>query len=157
MAVPATGRTTRYRAFPRCAFSPVGGKGFHCAELVAYALLPTACRRAALAREHIDLVAVRAELDYRFPLRSGDRFWVGLNVEQASKVRFDFLQDIYRSMEDKLILNAKITGSSLNEQGQPFVPEQIRRLFGGKTRNSQPTPRCVVALCPGPAPPGPRP
>ena len=95
-------------------------------------LLESGIDFAALARDHINLVVVRAELDYRYPLRSGDRFWVGLNVEQASKVRFDFLQDIYRFADDKLILNARITGTSLNERGRPFVPEQIRRLFAGK-------------------------
>lgn len=88
---------------------------------------------AALARDNINLVVIRAELDYRFPLHSGDQFWVGLNVQQSSKVRFDFLQDIYRSVDDKLILNAKITGTSLNERGRPFVPEQIRRLFSSES------------------------
>jgi len=96
-------------------------------------LLESGIDFAALARDNIHLVVVRAELDYRYPLRSGDRFWVGLNMQQASKVRFDFLQDIHRSADGKLILNAKITGTSLNERGRPFVPEQIYRLFGGNS------------------------
>lgn len=92
-------------------------------------LLQSGINFAELAERNINLVVVRAELDYRFPLRSGDDFWVGLNVRQASRVRFDFLQDIYRSPDDRLILNAKITGTSVNERGRPFVPQEIANLF----------------------------
>lgn len=97
-------------------------------------LLESGISFAALARKNINLVVVRAELDYRYPLRSGDRFWVGLNVQQVSRVRLDFLQDIYRFGDEKLILNAKITTTSLNERGRPFVPEQIRLLFRDYSR-----------------------
>ena len=84
---------------------------------------------AELAMKNINLVVVRAELDYRLPLRSGEKLWVGLNLQRASKVRFEFLQDIYRAADDKLILNAKVTGTSLNERGRPFVPEMLEALF----------------------------
>jgi acyl-CoA thioester hydrolase len=85
---------------------------------------------AELARNNINLVVVRAELDYKTPLTSGDEFWVGINLEQSSKVRFDFLQDIYRKADDRLVLKARITGTSVNERGRPFVPEVISNLFG---------------------------
>jgi len=84
---------------------------------------------AELARNNINLVVVRAELDYKTPLQSGDEFWVGLNLQQSSKVRFDFLQDIYRASDDRLVMKARITGTSLNERGRPFVPEVISCLF----------------------------
>lgn len=92
-------------------------------------LLDSGVNFAELALKNINLVVVRAELDYRQPLRSGDRFWIGLNLERSSRVRFDFLQDIYRMGDDQLIMNARITGTSLNERGRPFVPEEIARLF----------------------------
>jgi acyl-CoA thioester hydrolase len=84
---------------------------------------------AELARQQINLVVVRAELDYKSPLTSGDAFWVGLNIEQSSKLRFDFLQDIYRKEDDKLALKAKITGTALNERGRPYVPDVLGTLF----------------------------
>jgi len=84
---------------------------------------------AELAKNNINLVVVRAELAYKTPLTSGDQFWVGVNVEQSSKIRFEFFQDIYRSSDDKLVLKAKITGTALNERGRPFVPEVITNLF----------------------------
>lgn len=84
---------------------------------------------AELAKKNINLVVVRAELDYKLPLQSGERFWVGVNLLQSSKVRFDFLQEIYRSSDNKLALKAKITGTSLNERGRPYVPDEIKGLF----------------------------
>src|SRR3990172_10686305 len=91
-------------------------------------LLESGVNFAELDRKNINLVVVRAELDYRYPLRSGDRFWIGLNFVQSSKVRFDFIQDIFRLPDNKLILNAKITGTALNERGRPFVPDELAKM-----------------------------
>jgi len=85
---------------------------------------------AAFTREGINLVVIRAELDYRLPLQSGDRFWVGLNVERLTKVRFVFIQDIFRAADDKPVLNARVIGTSLNRRGRPMLPEAIDRLLG---------------------------
>ena len=84
---------------------------------------------AELTRQKINLVVVRAEIDYKIPLTSGDNFWVGLNLERASKLRFDFLQDIYRTADEKLMLKAKITGTGVNQRGRPFLPESLDSLF----------------------------
>ena len=51
---------------------------------------------AELTRQKIYLVVVRAVLDYKRPLTSGDEFYVGINMEQTSRVRFDFVQDVVR-------------------------------------------------------------
>ncbi len=87
---------------------------------------------AELTRQKINLVVVRAELDYKLPLISRDDFWVGLNLQQTSKVRFDFFQNIYRTADNKLALKAKITGTAINERGRPFVPDVIEQLFNVK-------------------------
>ena len=85
---------------------------------------------AALTRQGIHLVVTRAEIDYRFPLRSGDRFRVCLNVEQSSRIRSSFHQDIYRLPDDRLILNAVVTGTAMNEQGRPIMPKELMGLIG---------------------------
>ena len=92
-------------------------------------LLATGVDFAELARQNIHLVVTRAELDYKAALTSGDEFWVGLNLEKQGNVRFVFLQDIYRKVDDKLALQAKITGTALNERGRPFVPDVLATLF----------------------------
>ena len=77
----------------------------------------------------IHLMVVRAELDYRQSLKSNDEFVVCSNIQQVSKLRFAFLQDIYRSADDKLMLQAKIIGTSINQRGRPFVAEELLNLF----------------------------
>ncbi|WP_413112377.1 acyl-CoA thioesterase [Thaumasiovibrio sp. DFM-14] len=84
---------------------------------------------AKLTHDKMHLVVTRAELDYKTPLTSGDRFWVGVNIERQSKVRFVFKQDIYRSDDDKLVVSAQITGTSLNERGRPTSLDCVNELF----------------------------
>lgn len=77
----------------------------------------------------INLVVTRAELDYKYPLGSGDRFVVNLRFRQESRIRFVFFQDIYRLSDSKLCLKGKIIGVALNDRGRPYVPEEFRRIF----------------------------
>ena len=83
---------------------------------------------AELARNKINLVVVRAELDYKASLLSGDEFFVDVEFVQSSRVRFDFLQNIYRKKDNKLMLAAKVTGTSVNERGRPFLPDFFSNL-----------------------------
>lgn len=84
---------------------------------------------AEYARQGINLVVVRAELDYKLPLGSGDRFVVGLNMARESKTRFAFYQDIFRASDDKVVMKAKIIGTALNERGRPSIPAALDSLL----------------------------
>lgn len=84
---------------------------------------------ADYARQGINLMVVRAELDYRFPLESGDRFVVGLNLVRESRVKFAFQQDIFRLPDNKTILNARIIGTAVNAKGRPEIPEQLDKFI----------------------------
>lgn len=84
---------------------------------------------AELTRNKIHLVVVRAELDYKQSLVSGDRFHIGINMARESKVRFAFYQDIYRHADNKLIMKAKVIGTALNERGRPSMPAELDRLM----------------------------
>ncbi len=99
-------------------------------------LLVSGINFAELAQKKINLVVIRAELDYKYPLQSGDCFRVTLNMCQASKIRFEFLQDIYRLPDNKVILKAKIIGTSLNEKGRPFLPQEITQLIEKTSKNT---------------------
>lgn len=82
------------------------------------------------ALKKINLVVVRIELDYKFPLTSGDKFIVGLNARRESKIRFAFFQDIYRLPDNKPIIKGKIIGAALNPKGRPYMPEEFEKIFG---------------------------
>ena len=87
-------------------------------------------------RRGINLVVVRAELDYKYPLVSGDRFVVGLNLQRESALKFAFYQDIFRLPDQKPVLKAKITGTALNTKGRPAIPEQLQAfLISSKQEN----------------------
>ncbi len=84
---------------------------------------------AALAQQGINLVVVRAELDYKFPLETGDSFVVGLKMKRESRLKFAFYQDIYRLPDKRLIMNAKIIGTALNQRGRPELPPVMDKLL----------------------------
>ena len=75
------------------------------------------------------MVVVRAELDYKTPLRGGDAFVIGLNLKRISPIRFAFLQDIFRIPDLRMILSARTTGTALNEKGRPFLPPEFAALM----------------------------
>jgi len=89
-----------------------------------------------LAAQGVYLIVVRIELDFLYPLRSGDLFWVGTRMERISRLRFGLWQDIYRLPEDKPILKAKVIGSAINEQGRPRLPKEIEALIADSIGSS---------------------
>ncbi|MEM7562191.1 MAG: acyl-CoA thioesterase [Pseudomonadota bacterium] len=84
---------------------------------------------AEVTERGINLVVIRAELDYKHSLKSNDNFVVKSLVRQNSRVRFEFQQDIFRLPELKLMLSGRIFGTSVNANGRPFVPEFLQQLF----------------------------
>lgn len=73
---------------------------------------------AELTARGIHLVVVRAELDYRRPLRPGDCFEVRLRCQRSRGMRHLFLQDIV--LEDGTVaLTAKIEWTSVDPSGKP--------------------------------------
>lgn len=88
---------------------------------------------AEYAEKGINLVVIRAELDYKYPLSSGDEFYVDVKLERVSPIRFAFIQNIYRKYDDKLVVKGKIIGTALNANGRPKIPEEIEKIFDEAT------------------------
>ncbi|MFL7891926.1 MAG: acyl-CoA thioesterase [Anaerolineales bacterium] len=84
---------------------------------------------AALEEQGITLVVVRIEIDFLFPLRSGDKFYVYVTPERISRLRFGFQQEIYRLPDEKQIIHAKVIGTALNDQGSPRIPAEVEELL----------------------------
>lgn len=84
---------------------------------------------AKLTNEGIILVVKRIEIDYNQALRSGDSFIVDCRPERISTLRFGFNQSIYRVSDGKVIIHAKVIGTSINRQGRPFLPPEIDKAF----------------------------
>ncbi len=85
---------------------------------------------AQMHDDGIDAVVIRVEIDYKFPLRSGDRFICRLRLGREGKLRYLFYQDIIRESDQKLIIQAKVTTTTISaEKGRPIYAEALAELF----------------------------
>lgn len=84
---------------------------------------------AKLAQDKVNLVVIRSEMDYKQSLLPADEFYVAVEPERISRLKFGFRQTVVRKRDEKVMLKALVIGTSVNEQGRPFLPEQIERLF----------------------------
>lgn len=84
---------------------------------------------SGLHAEGIDLIVTRVEIDYKYPLRSHDRFIVRTNIIREGNIRLVFVQDIYRITDDKLIVKAKVTGVA-TKNGRPVAPGDLISKLG---------------------------
>ncbi|MCK5824649.1 MAG: acyl-CoA thioesterase [Ichthyobacteriaceae bacterium] len=81
-----------------------------------------------LHQEGQDLVVTRIEIDYKSPLKSRDRFTVSLEIEQEGMLKIVFNQQIIRVSDNKVVVNAKVTGVSL-KNGRPNRPDDLLKLM----------------------------
>jgi acyl-CoA thioester hydrolase len=79
---------------------------------------------AKLHTEGVDLVVSRIEIDYKAPLKSQDDFVVKLNTSKEGSLRIIFNQWIERTSDNKIMIEAKITGVCL-KNGRPVKPEDV--------------------------------
>jgi acyl-CoA thioester hydrolase len=83
---------------------------------------------AQMHDDGIDAVVIKAELDYRFPLRPGDGFLVKLKMAKQGRLRIVFLQQVVRKSDEKLMVSARIT-TALTRNGKPVSPEILEDKF----------------------------
>jgi len=91
-------------------------------------LLENSVDFVALANKGIHLVVVRAELDYKQSLKPGDALYITVELEKESRVKYAFVQKVYRSVDDKLMLQARTLGVALNEKGRPTAFEALENI-----------------------------
>ena len=84
---------------------------------------------AAWAKRGIYFTVISVELDYLYPLRSGDKFFVGVNAERISPLRLGFYQDIYRVPDNRPVLHAKVVLTAINEKGRPQLPKELDEMI----------------------------
>jgi len=92
---------------------------------------------AEFTKKNIILTVIRVEMDYKSPLFSGDKFWIGTNIRKVSPLRIVFLQDIYSYPDDKPVLKGKVFGTALNKNRRPELPEELNKLLKNLDNNSK--------------------
>ena len=84
---------------------------------------------ARLHEEGLDLIVTRVEIDYKYPLRSRDRFTVTVNLRREGNVRLVFVQEILRIPDSRLIVKAEVTGVA-TRNGRPVPPGDLLNILG---------------------------
>jgi len=84
---------------------------------------------AELTRRGVIVVVIRAELDYKQALRSGDKFTIEVSCRQVSRLKIVFDQQISRHSDGELMLEAQITATSVNERNRPYFPDELKKLL----------------------------
>lgn len=84
---------------------------------------------ADLTKRGIIVIVTRAELDYKKPLKSGDRFEVTVTVEQVSRLRIAFKQTLRLQENAELIMEAIVYTAALKDFKKPFFPEELKALL----------------------------
>jgi len=79
----------------------------------------------------IDAVVTRIEMGYKLPLTSRDVFIVQLGMHKQGRLRFVFDQTIVRKADDKMVLEAQVTGV-LTRNGHPVAPALFDEVFAAK-------------------------
>jgi len=74
-----------------------------------------------LHEQGLDMIVTRVEIDYRYPLRSRDRFIVKINIKREGNVRLVFEQDIFRLEDNRLVVQSRVTGVA-TRKGRPVAP-----------------------------------
>jgi acyl-CoA thioester hydrolase len=82
-----------------------------------------------LHKEGLDLIVTRVEIDYKYPLRSHDKFVVRINLLREGNIRLVFVQDIFRIPDEKLIVKARVTGVA-TRKGKPIPPGDLIARLG---------------------------
>jgi len=77
-----------------------------------------------LHEEGIDLTVTKVEIDYKYPLKSRDKFIVRLNIQREGNARLVFIQDIYSLPDEKHVVHAKVTGVA-TKKGRPVPPGNL--------------------------------
>jgi acyl-CoA thioester hydrolase len=89
---------------------------------------------ARLTEQGIIVVVVRADLQFKKSLRSGDQFVVTVVPVLQSPVRLVFEQTIIKTCttaaDDKqVMLSATITTTAVNSRGRPYFPAELAALL----------------------------
>lgn len=84
---------------------------------------------SVLANAGTNLVVIKAELDYKGSLTSGDSFIVRTCFTRKSRLKFLCTQNIILQGDDKVLLTAEVICTAINSQGRPFFPKELENLL----------------------------
>ena len=82
-----------------------------------------------LHQEGLDLVLIKAQLNYIKSLKSGDKFLIKISIKPKGRFKILFFQDIY--CNDELVLASEMTGTCV-KNGKVSLEKTIVDIIGSK-------------------------
>lgn len=82
-----------------------------------------------LAARGINLMVTRVELDFKRSLRPKDDFYVTVEVERVSRIQYAFVQNIYLTQSNQLMVAARTIGVAVNTKGRPMASPELDQLL----------------------------
>ncbi|MFA5878959.1 MAG: thioesterase family protein [Candidatus Margulisiibacteriota bacterium] len=80
---------------------------------------------AELYQKDVNLVLVKAEIEYKNALKSGDQFYSTVEMQQVSSIRFCFKQEIYLLPDNKLTTKGNFTGVAVSVKNNKILESSI--------------------------------
>jgi len=84
---------------------------------------------ARLTADGVIVMVIRAEVDYRRSLRSGDVFAVTVQPRRSSRLRLEFHQQIVHEVSGEVMVSAIMTTTAVNSRGRPYFPKELTSLL----------------------------
>lgn len=82
-----------------------------------------------LAEQGVHLMVTRVELDFKRSLRPKNDFYVTVEVEKVSRIQYAFIQHIYLTENDQLMVSSKAIGVAVNLKGRPMASPELDQLL----------------------------
>ena len=83
---------------------------------------------AALAQQNINLMVSKIEIEYLGSIVAHDQFYVTVEVMAESKIRYQFVQEIYKQTNDVLLAIAKTTVVTVGENKKLLRQSPLQKL-----------------------------
>lgn len=84
---------------------------------------------SGLAAQGINLMVTRVELDFKRSLRPKNDFYVTVEVEKVSRIKYAFMQHIYLVEGNQLMVSARTIGVAVNAKGRPMASPELDQLL----------------------------
>ncbi|BCN93794.1 thioesterase [Thiomicrorhabdus immobilis] len=84
---------------------------------------------AQLAKQGINLMVAKIEIEYKSSIRAHDQFRVSLTPHRESRLKVCFEQHIYSNETDALLASAKTTVVTVDNQNKPMRNSPLDSLF----------------------------
>ncbi|MBD3775789.1 MAG: acyl-CoA thioesterase [Thiotrichales bacterium] len=86
---------------------------------------------ASLARQGINLMVskIEIEIEYLHSIKAHDRFYITVEVSALSKLRYQFLQHIFKAGSDTLLATAKTTVVTVDAMQKPLRHSPLAKLI----------------------------